>query len=48
MKKTNVNARIISRLLLLQQFDLTIVEKIRKENVVANLRLRLTLYTDVE
>ena len=33
--KPDVNARIIRRLLLLQQFDLTIIEKPGKENVIA-------------
>ena len=36
MKKIDVNARIIRRLLLLQKFDLTIVDKHGKENLVAN------------
>jgi hypothetical protein len=34
MNKPDVNARIIRWLLLLQQFDLTIVDKPGKENVV--------------
>ena len=43
MNKPNVNAHIIRWLLLLQQFDLTIVDKPRKENVVADFLSRLTL-----
>ena len=43
MNKPNVNARIIRWLLLLQQFDLTIVDKPGKENVVANFLSRLDL-----
>ena len=44
MKKPDVNARIIRWLLLLQQFDLTIVhDKPRKENVVADFLSRLAL-----
>ena len=37
MKKLDVNARIIIWFLLMLQFDLTIVDKPGKENVVANL-----------
>ena len=36
MNKLDVNARIIGWLLLLQQFDLTIIYKPSKENVVAD------------
>ena len=36
MKKLYVNAYIIRWLLLLQQFDLTIVDKLGKENFVAD------------
>ena len=43
MNKSDVNARIIRWLLLLQQFDLTLIEKPRKENVVAIFLSILTL-----
>ena len=43
MNKPNVNARIIRWLLLLQQFDLTIVDKPDKENVVADFLSRMNL-----
>eukprot|EP00253_Pinus_taeda_P010605 PITA_10605 len=43
MRKPDVNARIIRWLLLLQQFDLTIIDKPRKENVVANFLSRVNL-----
>lgn len=43
MNKPDVNARIIRWLLLLQQFDLTIVDKIGKENVVADFSYRMNL-----
>ena len=43
MKKSDVNARIIRWLLLLQQFDLTIVDKPGKENGVADFLSRLAL-----
>ena len=43
MMKLDVNARIIRWLLLLQQFDLTIVDKPGKENVVADFWSRLAL-----
>jgi len=43
MNKLDVNARIIRWLILLQQFDLTIVDKLGKENVVANFLSRLDL-----
>jgi len=36
MKKPNVNAEIIRWLLLLQQFDLTIIDNPRRENVVTS------------
>ena len=42
MKKIDVNARIIRWLLLLQQFDLNIVDKPRKENVVADFFIRVS------
>ena len=45
MNKPYVNARIIRCLLLLQQFDLTIVDKPGKENVVADFLSRLDLPT---
>ena len=40
-----MNARIIRWLLLLQNFDLTIIEKPGKENVSADFLSRLTLST---
>eukprot|EP00253_Pinus_taeda_P003350 PITA_03350 len=43
MNKPNVNASIIRWLLLLQQFDLTIIDKPSKENVVADFLFRLNL-----
>ena len=43
MKKLDVNAIIIRWLLLLQQFDLTIVDKPGKENVVVDFLSRLAL-----
>ena len=43
MNKPDVNARIIRWLLLLQQFDLTIVDKPSKGNVVADFLPRLDL-----
>ena len=43
MNKTNVNARIIIWLLILQQFDLTIIDKPGKENVFADFLSRLDL-----
>ena len=43
MNKPNVNAHIIRWLLLLQQFDLTIVDKPGKQNVVADFLSRLDL-----
>ena len=46
MNKPDVNARIIRWLLLLQQFDLTIVDKPGKENVVADFLSRLDLPAD--
>ncbi len=36
MNKPDVNAHIIRWLLLLQQFDLTIIDKLGKENVVVD------------
>ena len=48
MNKPDVNARIIRWLLLLQQFDLTIVDKPGKENVVADFLPRLDLPTGEE
>ena len=41
MNKPDVNAQIIRWLLLLQQFDLTIIDKPRKENVVANFLIQI-------
>eukprot|EP00253_Pinus_taeda_P003316 PITA_03316 len=43
MNKPDVNARIIRWLLLLQQFDLTIIDKPGKENIVADFLSRLDL-----
>jgi len=43
MNKHDVNARIIRWLLLLEQFDLTIVDKAWKDNVVVDFLSRLTL-----
>ena len=43
MNKPDANSRIIRWLLLLQQFDLTIFDKPRKENVVADFLSRLAL-----
>ena len=48
MNKLDVNARIIRWLLLLQQFDLTIVDKPGKENVVADFFSRLALLAGEE
>ena len=43
MNKPDVNARIIRWLLLLQQFNLTIIDKPGKENVVADFLSRVNL-----
>ena len=43
MNKPHVNAKIIRCLHLLQEFDLTIIDKPGKENVVANFLSSLTL-----
>ena len=43
MNKPNVNAQIIRWLLLLQQFDVTIVDKPGKENVVVDFLSRVNL-----
>jgi len=48
MNKPDVNASIIRWLLLLQQFDLTIVDKPGKENVVADFLSRLDLLAGEE
>lgn len=48
MKNSNVNARIIRWLLLLQHFDLTIVDKPGKENFAAYFLSRLALSVDEE
>jgi len=48
MNKLDVNARIIRWLLLLQQFDLTIIDKLGKENVVAEFLSRVNLPTGEE
>jgi hypothetical protein len=42
MNKSDINGRIIVWLLLLQQFDLTIIDKPGKKNVVADFLSRLT------
>lgn len=46
MNKPIANARVTSWLLLLQEFDITIVDKPQKENVVANFLFRLVNNTD--
>ena len=43
MNKPDVNAQVIRGLLLLQQFDLTIVDKTGKENVVTYFLSRVNL-----
>ena len=48
MNKLDFNARIIRWLLLLQQFDLNIVDKPGKDNVVADFLSRLALPTGEE
>ena len=48
MNKLDVNARIIRWLLLLHQFDMTIVDKPGKENVVPYFLSRLVLPTGEE
>ena len=48
MKKPYVNARIIRWLLLLQQFDLTIIDKPGKENVVADFLSKSILHASEE
>jgi hypothetical protein len=48
MKKVDINGRIIRWLLLLQEFDLTILDKLGKINVVAYFLSRLTNTTDNE
>lgn len=48
VNKSNANAKIIRWLLLLQQFDLTIIDKPGKENVVADFLSRLTLRPEKE
>ena len=48
MNKLDVNAKIIRWLLLLQQFDLTIIDKPCKENVVAYFLSIFTLPTGEE
>jgi len=45
MNKPNVNVRIIIWLLLLQLFDLTIIDKLGKENVVTDFLSRLAFPT---
>lgn len=42
MNKTDVSTRVIRWILLLQEFDLTIVDKLGKYNVVADFMSRLT------
>ena len=48
MNKPDVNARIIRWLLLLQQFDMTIIDKLGKENVVADFLSRVNFPTGEE
>jgi len=48
MNKLDLNAWIIRWLLLIQQFDLTIVDKHDNENVVANILSRVNLSTGEE
>jgi hypothetical protein len=50
MNKPITNARVTRWLLLLQEFDITIVDRPGKENVVADILSRLTLddYTPVD
>jgi len=48
MNKIDVNSHIIRWLLLLQLFDLSIIDKPRKENVVSNFLSRLNLLADEE
>jgi len=48
MNKPNVNAQIIRWLLLLQQFDLTIIYRLGKENVVVQFLSRLNFPTREE
>lgn len=43
MNKRDVNAQIFIWLLLLQQFDLTIIDKSGKENVVADFFIRIDI-----
>lgn len=43
MNKPDINSCIIRWLLLLQQFDLTIIDKLGKENVVAEFLSRVNL-----
>ena len=43
MNKPDVNARIIRWLLLLQQFYITVVDKLGKENVIAEFLSRVNL-----
>jgi hypothetical protein len=45
VNKPDINGRMIIWILLLQQFDLTILDKPRKQNVVANFLSRLTIPT---
>lgn len=48
VNKPNVNASIIRWLLLLQQLDLIIINKLGKHNVVADLLSRLTFLAEDE
>lgn len=48
MNKPDVNAHIIRWLLLLQQFDLTVVDKLGKENVVTDFLSRVNLLVGEE
>ena len=46
MRKHVVNGRVTQWLLLLQEFDITILDKPEKDNVVANFLSRLTISDD--
>ena len=46
MEKPHTSARVIRWLLLLQEFDLVILDKSWKHNVVANFQSRLTHVQD--
>jgi hypothetical protein len=46
INKPAINGRIIKWFMLLQQFDLTILDKPRKQNVVSDFLSRLTIPTE--